>query len=127
MSNPARRRARLHHPRRHAPPGAPPGSVIIHPDAPRPVITAIAYGPDRFVEKTIAAPSELRELRTHYPVVWVNVDGLGDADTTAWYHGAGARLRTVGHVRAPHSLGFLCQVQRLRSQRVLLGVPPHYR
>ncbi|MFM9115275.1 MAG: magnesium/cobalt transporter CorA [Planctomycetota bacterium] len=59
--------------------GAPPGSVIVDPAAPRSSIQVLAYGPDGYEESTDIPPAKLRELMSRYPVVWINVDGLGDA------------------------------------------------
>jgi magnesium transporter len=66
--------------RRRARPGAPPGSVIVDPKAPKPRMRVIAYGPERYVEKEIADPDEVRTLLNQWPVCWINVDGLGDAE-----------------------------------------------
>src|SRR5262249_29761336 len=54
------------------------GTLVQHPAACQPVIEVIAYGPERFIEKQCARPDELREFLGRWPVVWVNVDGLGD-------------------------------------------------
>jgi magnesium transporter len=43
----------------------------------------LAYGPDRFEERALHDVSELRQLLKQWPVVWVNVDGLGDAGVIA--------------------------------------------
>jgi magnesium transporter len=67
--------------KRRTQPGAPPGTLTVDPAAPRPVIRLMAYGPDRFIERDIAHVDELREFVGHWPVCWVNVDGLGDALT----------------------------------------------
>lgn len=64
--------------RRRTPPGAPPGTLIPDPTEPPPVIRVMAYGPDGLVEATIADVAALRPLLAAWPVVWVNVDGLGD-------------------------------------------------
>ena len=58
--------------------GTAPGTLAIDPAAPKPVIRAFTYGPDDFAEKEIQSPAELRPLLEAWPVVWVNVDGLGD-------------------------------------------------
>ncbi|MDH3284171.1 MAG: magnesium/cobalt transporter CorA [Acidobacteriota bacterium] len=44
-------------------------------------MTVLAYGPDRLDEREIDDVSRLAELRGRAPVLWVNVEGLGDADT----------------------------------------------
>lgn len=67
--------------KRRAQPGAAPGTLTVDPEAPRPVIKLMAYGPERFVERDIAHVDDLREFVGHWPVCWVNVDGLGDALT----------------------------------------------
>lgn len=64
--------------RRRSQPGAAPGTLMPDPEAPKPVLRAMAYGPDHLVERTLSTPSECRELLLQHPVVWVNVDGLGD-------------------------------------------------
>jgi magnesium transporter len=61
------------------PPGASPGTISVDPEAPRPVIHVTAYGPDKLEERDIEGPSAIRGLLGSFPVVWVNVDGLGDA------------------------------------------------
>lgn len=63
-----------------APIYAPPGSITVDPQAPKPVIRVIAYGPDQFVDQAIRKPEQIREFLHAYPVIWVNVDGLGDAE-----------------------------------------------
>ena len=61
---------------------SPAGTVSIDPDAPVPVVDAIAYGPGELEEKL-----QLKDLgwveanKGKQPVLWVNVDGLGDAHT----------------------------------------------
>ncbi len=62
------------------PPGSVPGSVVADPDAPHPVVRVMAYGPDDFVEREVEDLSQIGELREKWPVTWVNVDGLGDAE-----------------------------------------------
>ena len=47
------------------------------PGALPPTIDVMAYGPGECVERRIQNPRELKELKDRYPVLWVNVDGLG--------------------------------------------------
>ena len=61
--------------------GAPPGTLVIHPDAQRPVIEVMAYGPDHFTEQEIKDPRRVRNFLGKWPVTWVNVSGLGDVIT----------------------------------------------
>lgn len=79
MSN--RHRRRLHRARFHrrTPPGAQPGMVVVDPAASKPVVHVMAYGPAGLVEQPIEDLKELPPLVAKHSVVWVNVDGLGDA------------------------------------------------
>ncbi len=73
-----RGRARLGVHRRTRP-GASPGTIKVDPQAPQPVITLVAYGPDTLEERRLASPAEIRPYLGKFPVVWINVGGLGDA------------------------------------------------
>src|SRR5437762_203182 len=42
------------------------------------IISLIAYSPEKFVERDIDDVDELDEYTGKWPVVWINVDGLGD-------------------------------------------------
>jgi magnesium transporter len=63
------------------PVGAAPGTLAVDPEASRPQLNVIAYGPDSLVEAHIDDIHELSDYLAKYPVTWVNVDGLGDAKT----------------------------------------------
>lgn len=65
--------------RRRAAPGTAPGTLMIDPSAPQPIIRVMAYSPTSCVEFDKIRPDEIQQLRREWPVVWVNVDGLGDA------------------------------------------------
>lgn len=69
--------------RRPSAPGTPPGTLLVDPESPRPVMRLLAYGPERLIERDVAHPRELREYLHAWPVCWINVDGLGDAQTLA--------------------------------------------
>jgi len=69
--------------RRGGKPGVPPGTIEVDPDAPAPVIGVLAYGPEKYVEQEIQDIESLGEFVGRWPVVWVNVDGLGDAEALA--------------------------------------------
>ncbi|MDP2470414.1 MAG: magnesium/cobalt transporter CorA [Candidatus Palauibacterales bacterium] len=88
------RRSRLRFHRRKAPPGASPGTLVADPDASPPEIHAIAYGPERVEEREISVPEEVRGLVGTEPVLWVNVNGLGDPEV----------LERVGGVFDAHGL-----------------------
>ncbi|MBC7833843.1 MAG: magnesium/cobalt transporter CorA [Phycisphaerales bacterium] len=73
------RRARLAKIHRRTPPGSTPGTLVPDPAAAAPVIHIIAYGPEGLHEETVPNLGALEAIRSKWPVVWVNVDGLGDA------------------------------------------------
>jgi magnesium transporter len=73
---PHRRKKRL----RAAPPGSSPGTLIADPDAPKPRLSVLAFGPDGVEERAIGDPHALREVFPRQPVTWLDVQGLGDAD-----------------------------------------------
>ncbi|MBK7877260.1 MAG: magnesium/cobalt transporter CorA [Planctomycetes bacterium] len=90
--NGAGKRARRH--KRRTAPGASPGTLVADPTAPRPRLSVLAYSATEFVERAVTDPREVRELLERFPVVWFNVDGLGDVDT----------IRAVGDVFGLHRL-----------------------
>lgn len=63
--------------------GEPPGTLGAVPDSSKPRIHVMAYGPDDLKEEDIHNLKALDGYRGRWPVLWVNVDGLGDADTVA--------------------------------------------
>jgi magnesium transporter len=67
--------------RRRAAPGTKPGTMNVAPDAPPTKIDVIAYDRDRLVEKSNITLKGLDDFMSQWPVVWVNVIGLGSADT----------------------------------------------
>ncbi|MCK6483258.1 MAG: magnesium/cobalt transporter CorA [Phycisphaerae bacterium] len=75
-----RRRAEF---RRRTLPGAPPGVLIPDPDAPRPAIQLMAFGPDAYEERPLDDVQTVRAALARWPVTWVNVDGVGDTTTVA--------------------------------------------
>lgn len=66
---------------RRTPPGALPGTIAVDQAAPRPSIHVIAYGPDAVEEHDVADAGQLGQFIRCHPVTWINVDGLGDAET----------------------------------------------
>lgn len=63
-------------------PGAAPGTLNVDPRAPKPKLHVIAWGPDQDVtEADVHAITEIAPYAERYRVTWVNVDGLGDAET----------------------------------------------
>ena len=75
--------ARPPHRRRH-PPGTSPGTVQVDPDARPTRLHVLSYGPDRTQESDITNLAELRQAVGRDPVIWVQVDGLGDAEALGW-------------------------------------------
>jgi magnesium transporter len=63
------------------PPGSSPGLLRSEPGAPPPRITLLAYGPDSLAESEVSGPEALAGVRGTAPVVWINVDGVGHAET----------------------------------------------
>lgn len=61
-------------------PGTSPGTLIEPEGAREPVITVMAFDKSRVMEKTLDKPEDIGAILKDFPVVWVNVDGLGDAD-----------------------------------------------
>ena len=74
------RRSRLRFRRRAVPVGSPPGTLVADPDARPPEIGAMAYGPETLLEAKFDTPEELIGFGAGLPVLWVNVDGLGEPD-----------------------------------------------
>jgi magnesium transporter len=79
--------------KRHAA-GTSPGTLVADPQAPRPKLHAICYGPDGLDERDLASAAEARALLGTRAVLWLNVDGLGDA----------AVLERLGHDFGLHRL-----------------------
>ncbi len=75
-----RRKRRAPH---RAVPGTAPGQITPPADALHPAVSLFAYGPDEHLELASADPEAVREALARWPVVWVNVDGLGDGELVA--------------------------------------------
>jgi magnesium transporter len=54
----------------------------------------IAFGDNQFLEKSVADPEDLREIRRRFAVTWVDVEGLGDV----------AAVQRLGEIFGLHSL-----------------------
>lgn len=81
MSNQRRHRRRLKpRIRRRSAPGTRPGTLSVAPDALATSIEVIAFDNERIVEQKVQSPSDLRALIDQWPVVWVNVVGLGSRE-----------------------------------------------
>ncbi len=75
--------------KRRTQPGASPGVFVLDPAAPPPVIRVIAYDGERIEEAELAHPAEVAQYLGKWRTVWVDVDGLGNADVLA---GIGAQF-----------------------------------
>ncbi|HWB21050.1 MAG TPA: magnesium/cobalt transporter CorA [Phycisphaerales bacterium] len=76
--NHKRRFPRLTLARRRTPPGSAPGTLTIDPAAPKPEIRLFAYSADAFLEQKLSDPAQIAQYRNKYPVLWIDLDGLGD-------------------------------------------------
>jgi magnesium transporter len=77
MPKSKRHRGRLKIARR-VQPGVAPGTLVADPKAPQPEVQVIAFGPDGLIDETVAKAADVRQYLGRYPVIWVDVDGLGD-------------------------------------------------
>ena len=80
MSNRTRLRRAKARLRRRNKPGTKPGTFTVAPDARKTTIRVMAYGKDKCVDQTLADPKELQTFLDQWPVVWVDVIGLGSED-----------------------------------------------
>jgi magnesium transporter len=76
-----RRKRRKPHFFRMTKPGAEPGTVLVDPQRPRPDIRAFAYDRNVLIEEPIQDVARIPALLEKWPITWINVDGLGDAET----------------------------------------------
>jgi magnesium transporter len=79
--NPPRKRVRRHLSAKRTAPGSMPGTIVVDPAAPKPIIRVTAYGPESLVEEEVRDLKQLPKYLEKYPVTWVDVVGLGDAKT----------------------------------------------
>ena len=64
---------------RRTQPGASPGTVTADPSQPKPEVTAFAYNGEKCHQQTLSDLTQIPQLLADYAVVWINVEGLGDA------------------------------------------------
>jgi magnesium transporter len=64
--------------KRHPPAGARPGTLMIPPDSPQPVITIMEFTPETLAERTIADANELTSIHGSDHCFWVDIQGLGN-------------------------------------------------
>jgi magnesium transporter len=75
-------------------PGSEPGTLLSTPGAPPPRVTVIGYAPHEMTEHVADDLDTLRHMRGKWPVLWVNVDGVGHAAT----------IREIGEIFCLHRL-----------------------
>lgn len=66
--------------KKHHKPGTAPGTLVAPEGAESPVIRLMAWNEDDLIEQDIGAPEEITSFLKKWPVVWINVDGLGSTD-----------------------------------------------
>ena len=79
---------------KRVPPGSKPGTLIADPQGEAPVIRAFGWGKGDCEELSAASVADIQALRARQALVWVNVDGLGDA----------AIVRALGELFGLHPL-----------------------
>jgi len=67
--------------RRRTAPGSPPGALVVDPHAPAPRLQMFRYGTDTFEELPDVSIDEATAADGEGRTLWLNVDGLGHADT----------------------------------------------
>lgn len=110
MSRRANRRRRPLVPRRRSVPGAPPGTIAVHPDARSTTVRVIAYDKERVLDRQVEDIGELKELWAKWPQIWVDVEGLADA----------AAIAQIGSIFSLHPLALEDVVnvhQRAKSEQ----------
>ena len=75
-------------------PGSAPGQIVIDPEADKPELTAVCYGPDKVQELKLESPDEIPALLNRFDICWIHVVGLGDAEV----------IKRVGEVFRIHPL-----------------------
>lgn len=66
--------------RRRSPPGAAPGTLVADPAARSTEVHFVAYGASELQEGKVEDVADLDALDPAWPVVWIDVDGLGDIE-----------------------------------------------
>jgi magnesium transporter len=64
--------------RRPPSPGTAPGTIQVDPEAHAPKISIIAYDAEQVLEREVEDLDTAHALVGRHPVVWINIDGLGD-------------------------------------------------
>ena len=104
---PRRRRSKIHV-RARSIPGALPGTLTADPSGTKPVIRVMGYGPEAFEEVQVDDALDIVRLLGKWPVLWINVDGLGDARA----------LNKLGRLFNLHNLALEDVVNRHQQSKV---------
>lgn len=89
--------------KRRPPPASMPGSLSIDPEAPKPRLRVLHYGPDHAEERGLLSPAGLPGLLARPGITWIDVVGLGDAATLEQLGKAlGLHPLTVSDLAHPH-------------------------
>lgn len=75
-------------------PGTSPGTLVADPKRGQPVVSLIAYNKDKVIEEAKIEVQKIKPFLKQNNVVWVNVEGLGDAET----------VRQIGEMFGIHQL-----------------------
>ena len=108
------KRARRKQSHRRGPVGAPPGSMLSDPAAPRPAIAVVHMREGTLTELPDATLERVRELRELGGTIWVAVAGLGDVEV----------LRQLGEMFSLHRLA-LEDVAHTHQRPKLEDYPEH--
>lgn len=79
---------------RRTAPGATPGTLVPDPQAPHPRLRLISYSAEKIDDVVLNDPVQIKSYLGQQPVVWVNVEGLGDAEV----------IRQLGEIFGLHQL-----------------------
>ena len=87
-------------------PGSAPGTLIVDPNAPTPVIRLMAFSPDKLFEKDIEDLQTVLSFINQWSATWVNVAGLGDLSViTKLGESFNLHRLALEHARAGMELG----------------------
>ena len=81
MSQSKRRKRRKSRFSRRTQPGSQPGVVRVDPEASCPQVCLMAFGDGGLIEQKITDLDTIPAFLAKWPMVWINVEGLGDAET----------------------------------------------
>lgn len=80
--------------RKRSSPGTAPGTLIPDKDSVTPSLHIFAYDADRCVEEKLDSIDQINDFYGSWPVIWLNVDGLGDT----------AVIQRIGEIFGLHAL-----------------------